>query len=374
MRSNRMYCPMKVLHVAQTAQGGIGSYLEEIVPRQAQLYGENAVRVVLPDTHARLIPGLKTTWLAPFQNGGGGRIGSSSRMVDQAMRQVLKWHPTVVHLHSTFAGVAMRPLLALLPNRPQIVYCAHGWAFERKVGSLQIRAIAHVERALAHVCDSIVCVSRFEAGRAREIGIAPSLLAVVPNGVSDVTTDATSISDAAREWPQGHLRLLFVGRLDRQKGIDVFYEALRKLGDRVFGLVVGSSVLGDESPPPPPANARILGWRSRPEIASLYAAADVLVMPSRWEGLPLVALEAMRAGLPVIATRVSGIPEAVEDGITGKLIDVDSAMQLAAVLAALDAPTLRRMSINARRRYLQSFQIERVVHELDQVYRDLAPA
>ena len=82
----------------------------------------------------------------------------------------------------------------------------------------------------------------------------------------------------------------------------------------------------------------------------------------------------MRAGLPVIATRVSGIPEAVEDGITGKLIDVDSAMQLAAVLAALDAPTLRRMSINARRRYLQSFQIERVVHELDQVDRDLAPA
>ena len=374
MRSNRMYCPLKVLHVAQTAQGGIGSYLEEIVPRQAQLYGENAVRVVLPDTHARLIPGLKTTWLVPFQNGGGGRIGSSSRMVDQAMRQVLKWHPTVVHLHSTFAGVAMRPLLALLPNRPQIVYCAHGWAFERKVGSLQISAIANVERALAHVCDSIVCVSRFEAGRAQEIGIAPSLLSVVPNGVSDVTTDATSVSDAAREWPEGRLHLLFVGRLDRQKGIDVYYDALRELGDLVFGVVVGSPVVGDAAPALPPANARVLGWRTRSQITSLYAAADVLVVPSRWEAFGLVAVEAMRAGLPVIATRVGGIPEAVEDGVTGRLIEVDSPLQLAAVLTSLDAATLRLMSINARRRYLESFQIQRVVRELDELYRELTPA
>jgi len=373
--SERIRAPLKVLHVTQTAQGGVGSYLEEIIPRHAQLYGEDAVRVVLPEVQARLFPDLKAHWLVPFHGSGNGRIVSSSRMVWQAMRQVWLWHPTVVHLHSTFAGMAMRPLLALLPNRPRVVYCAHGWAFDRGVSGLQTRAIVLVERVLARLCDAIVCVSRFEAGQAQANGIASSSLAVVLNGVSDVITDASDgLSDAAREWPAGRLRLLFVGRLDRQKGIDVFYDALRELGDCVFGVVVGSPVVGDAAPALPPANARVLGWRTRPQITSLYAAADVLVVPSRWEAFGLVAVEAMRAGLPVIATRVGGIPEAVEDGVTGRLIEVDSPLQLAAVLASLDAATLRLMSINARRRYLESFQIQRVVQELDELYRELTPA
>lgn len=365
--------PLKVLHVAQTAQGGVGSYLEEVVSHYASLYGGHAVRVVLPDMHARLFPGLKMHWLVPFRYGSGGRIASSLRMATQAIRQIWKWRPEVVHLHSTFAGLVMRPLLALMPGSPRVVYCAHGWAFTREGGDLRARAMAWAECMLARYCDAIVCVSRYEADQALGAGISAKLLAVVPNGVSDIVTEESSVTAATREWPDDCLRVLFVGRLDRQKGIDIFYHALRELGDGVFGVVVGSPVVGDEAPAQPPPNARALGWRTRAETASLYAAADVLVVPSRWEAFGLVAIEAMRAGLPVIATRVGGIPEVVEDGVTGKLIDVDSPSQLAAVLGSLDATTRHLMGANGRRRFLAAFRVERVVQELDELYHEIAP-
>jgi glycosyltransferase involved in cell wall biosynthesis len=373
MNTMRTQAPLKVLHVAQTAQGGVGSYLEEVVSQYAGLYGGDAVRVVLPDVHARLFLGLKIHWLVPFRYGAGGRIASSLRMANQAIRQIWMWRPEVVHLHSTFAGLVMRPLLALMPGSPRVVYCAHGWAFNREGSHLRVRAMAWVECMLARYCDAIVCVSRYEADQARSAGISASLLAVVPNGVSDIITEECSVTAATREWPDGCLRVLFVGRLDRQKGVDVFYQALRELGDSVFGVVVGSAVVGDEAPAQPPPNARALGWRTRAETASLYAAADVLVVPSRWEAFGLVAIEAMRAGLPVIATRVGGIPETVEDGVTGTLIDADSPSQLAAALGGLDPATLRLMGANARRRFLAFFRVDRVVQELDELYRELAP-
>lgn len=373
MSTMHTHAPLKVLHIAQTAQGGVGSYLEEIVSHYARLHGGDAVRVVLPDMHACLFPGLKMQWLVPFHNGSGGRVTSSLRMAKQAIRQIWTWRPAVVHLHSTYAGLIMRPLLALMPGRPRVVYCAHGWAFNREGSHFACRAIVWIERMLARLCDAIVCVSQYEAGEARGAGISARLLAVLPNGVSDVVIEECSVTAAAREWPQEGLRVLFVGRLDRQKGVDVFYEALRQLGDRVYGVVVGSPVVGDEAPAQPPPNARALGWRTRAETASLYAAADVLVVPSRWEAFGLVAIEAMRAGLPVIATRVGGIPEVVEDGVTGKLIDVDSPSQLAAVLGSLDATTRHLMGANGRRRFLASFRVERVVQELDELYHEIAP-
>ena len=86
----------------------------------------------------------------------------------------------------------------------------------------------------------------------------------------------------------------------------------------------------------------------------------------------MVAIEAMRAGLPVVATRVGGLPEIVEDGVSGRLVEADNPEQLARVLASLDSTTLREMGARARLRYLRDFQIQRVIRELDGIYRSLA--
>jgi glycosyltransferase involved in cell wall biosynthesis len=119
----------------------------------------------------------------------------------------------------------------------------------------------------------------------------------------------------------------------------------------------------------PPDNVRCLGWMKRRDIAQLYASADLLVMPSRWEGMPLAALEAMRAGLPVVASRVGGLKELVLDGIVGRLVEPENPQELAAAMASMNGAQRAAMGVCARQRFLQAFQIDRVVEELELVYR-----
>src|SRR5690606_9841845 len=103
------------------------------------------------------------------------------------------------------------------------------------------------------------------------------------------------------------LRLLFVGRFDRQKGVDIFCEVLKRLGSRAYGVMVGGAVLHDSINLEYPYNVRTVGWRPKNELASFYRSADILVVPSRWEGFGLVAAEAMSLGCPVIASNVGGL-------------------------------------------------------------------
>jgi glycosyltransferase involved in cell wall biosynthesis len=119
----------------------------------------------------------------------------------------------------------------------------------------------------------------------------------------------------------------------------------------------------------PPGNVKVVGWMDRSQIGRLYASADLLVVPSRWEAFGLVALEGMRAGLPVVASRVGGLPEIVQDGVTGRLVDAEDPQQLAEAMVSMDAALRREMGERGRRRFLESFQIERVVEELEHVYQ-----
>ena len=358
---------LKILHVAQTAQGGVGSYLEEIVALQAQRHGPDSVRMVLPAEHAVCFPGLAGAWLLPFHTANVGRLGSSLRMAVHAVRAVRSWQPDIVHLHSTYAGLVMRPLLALLPGARKVVYCAHGWAFDRKLGPSQEHLIAAVERLLSSLCAAIVCISRHDALRAQAAGIPARRLHVVLNGIADIASLPRQEGETA--WPRSGLRILFVGRLDKQKGADVLFSAMRTLGESAFAVVVGSAVVADSRSEAPPGNVKVVGWMDRRDIAQLYASADLLVVPSRWEGFGLVALEAMRAGLPVVASRVGGLPEIIQDGITGSLVEAEDPGQLAAAVAGMDDSMRQAMGARGRQRFLELFRSNRVVDELELVYQ-----
>jgi glycosyltransferase involved in cell wall biosynthesis len=291
------------------------------------------------------------------------------RMAVQALRTVRRWQPDVVHLHSTFAGLVMRPLLALMPRAPKVVYCAHGWSFaDSKAGPLQARLLAAAERLMSGLCASIVCVSRDDASRARDAGISPGRLTVVLNGIADAPSLPREHAESA--WPKDRVRVLFVGRLDYAKGADVLFSAMKTLGEKAFAVVAGSAVVADyKSPLVPPGNVKVVGWMNRIDIPQLYASADLLAVPSRNEACPLAVLEAMRAGLPIVASRVGGLPEMIQDGITGRLVDSEDANQLAAAVVSMDGPQRAEMGARARQQFLQAFRIERVIEELELVYR-----
>jgi glycosyltransferase involved in cell wall biosynthesis len=363
--------PLRIMHVAETAQGGVGSYIEEIVALQAERHGAESLCVVLPREHAAHFKRLPPAALHLYDIGKRGRLRTMLHMAVVTVSQVRRLRPDVVHIHSTYAGFVLRPLLAALPSRPRIVYCAHGWAFDREASPRLNRAVATIERLWSRWCDAVVCISRHDAESALRVGIPAQRLVTVTNGIADAGIDVSAAASASSRWPEHTLRVLFVGRLDRQKGVDVLYAAMQRLGGQANALIVGSAVVAAEKGVTPPPNVQFTGWLSRNQITALYAAAQVLVVPSRWEGFGLVAVEAMRAGRAVIASRVGGLPEVVEHGVTGLLVEPGDAGALAEALQSVSDETLQVMGAAGRLRFERLFDVRRVCDELDALYQQL---
>jgi glycosyltransferase involved in cell wall biosynthesis len=165
------------------------------------------------------------------------------------------------------------------------------------------------------------------------------------------------------------LKVLFVGRLDRQKGVDVLIEAVQPLEKRVSTRVVGESVLAGGLLRRNSEGVEFLGWLDRTAVASQMAACDVVVVPSRWEGFGLVAIEAMRMGKPVVASAVGGLPEIIVDGLTGKLVPPEDSAALTEVLQQLDPAACARMGAAGRERFLELYSIDRTHARLKRLYQ-----
>ena len=206
--------------------------------------------------------------------------------------------------------------------------------------------------------------------RAVQAGIEADRLVLVHNGISK---NRPLLDTVSAIWPSEKTKVLFIGRLDRQKGYDLLTEAARALEDQVDVRIVGASVIGkykDEGRALP-SNVSLLGWQDRHQIEAQLEKADLVVIPSRWEAFGLVALEAMRAAKPIIAFRIGALPEIVEDGVTGVLCEPASAAQLVEGFQRalkLDLPAVGQRGYE---RFRQLYDIEKTHRVLSQVYVDL---
>ncbi len=223
-----------------------------------------------------------------------------------------------------------------------------------------------IEKALAPFTDRIVCVSRFEVDNALEVGIPGAKIELVYNGVpaSPCVADIKDDEDP--------IHLLFVGRLDYQKGFDILLDIMSRLGDKPILLtVVGDAVISGEKPPSRP-NINYLGWRAAEEVAHQMRSADLLIMPSRWEGFPMVLLEAMSHGLPALASRCSSMPEVIRHGKNGYLFDLDDMESAVTLILGLDRNTLKSMGLAARNAYAEQFTAAHMTSKTMALYRELA--
>lgn len=356
---------LRVLHVAETIQGGIATYLKNVLPRQVNRYGATNVRVVVPVNQWQELDGVDVSVL-PFAN-GRGRLDTGLRAA-WALRQQLKvWPADVVHVHSSFAGVTCRVFLGLFCKHVRIVYCPHGWAFVR--GSRADGVAAVVERIMARFCNAIVCVSAHEADVARDRGIRPDKLYVIQNGVSDTESSSGSIGGMESLWPTDTLRLVFVGRMDRQKGFDVLAAALQQVERPVSLHAFGGSVRHDAKDSlAVPGCVTQHGWVTADVMAPYLATCHAVVMPSRWEGLPYTALEAMRAGKALIASEIGGLTEVVDADVTGMLVRADDSLALAHAIDQADITQLQQMGQAARERFLARFTANRMEADLAEIY------
>jgi glycosyltransferase involved in cell wall biosynthesis len=199
-------------------------------------------------------------------------------------------------------------------------------------------------------------------------GLPRNRLVLICNGVPREAPVTGHHLDAV-QWPPGMRRILFVGRFDRQKGVDVLLEAMGHLRNEAFAYLAGAAVLGDSAASQLPDNVRTTGWLSPARLESYYRTADVLVIPSRWEAFGLIAAEGMRAGLPIVATRVGALPELVDDGVTGVIVPPNDSRELAAAIRGLTDSQIATMGSAGREVFLHRFTMDRVHRQLLELYQ-----
>lgn len=353
----------KVLHVCDTVAGGTGTYLTELLTRQLELYGAGNVILFIPQDHEHYLePELRNSAVTLEFFKRPGRYRGLANL-SLRYRQVWNRHkPDVVHAHSTGAGLVTR--LFPRPSKGVLVYCAHGWTFEMSKRPTMRKLFAMLERGLSGRADHIIAISQYEYDRGLEIGIDRRRISTILNGIT-----RTPPAVAPAEWNDDRLKLLFVGRFDRQKGLDVLLEAAEPLADRVCIRAVGDHVVDPRSPAVAERpGASFLGWMSREEVTAQMLSADVLVIPSRWEGFGLVAVEAMRCKLPVAGSAVGGLNEILESGLYGFMFPSDNVLALRRFLGEVTQEQLADYRERAYEHFLLNYTAERLVAEIDGLY------
>jgi glycosyltransferase involved in cell wall biosynthesis len=253
-------------------------------------------------------------------------------------------------------------------------------AAERVFAWLRAPLLAAMGRLTARLADAVVAPSHVTAAELRrDYGVAA--VEVIPNGVPPAPRGR-----AGSPAPLPHRRelppvILYSGRLRSRKAVAVLLAAMPRVlaafpacrlvivGDGEQGARVAAAVRARGLA----AHVELAGSLPRPAAMARLAEADVFCLPSIYEGLPLAILEAMAAGVPVVATAVSGNPEAVEDGLTGVLVPPESGTALAEALIALlgDPERRRRMGEAARARVAERFSIDLVAAEHQSLLRRL---
>lgn len=329
---------IRLLIAAQPLEGGVPHHVLDVVHGLPSERFE--IRVACPPQSAtwRALVGRADVQLTPISPARGPAPGdiASLRTLSALVR-----HADVVHAHSSKAGFLARLAAALWRRTNRVAFTPHAWSFW--AGGPAERALyVRLERLAARWCATIVAVSEAEraAGVQARVGRAEQY-AVVPNGI-----ELARYTRAPNPVPG---RIVMVGRLHDPKRPDLAIRALVKVREAVPQaelLLVGDgpqrAALADLAATTGVRDSvRFLGDRS--DVPDLLRAASVFVLATQYESWPLTVMEAMAAGVPVVASRVGGIPEMVEDGRSGVLVPPDDLDALSgAVRSLLTEPSRAR--------------------------------
>ncbi len=276
--------------------------------------------------------------------------------------------PDLLAAHSSKAGILGR--LAGRSLKIPAVFTAHGWAFTPGVPPLKAALYKRIERVVGPLSRKIICVSEFDRRLALDAHIAAEdRVVTVHNGMPDIAPELRG--DPGRS----PVRLVMVARYGPQKDHPTLLRALAGLRDLEWEIdLIGDGPLMKETE----AMAASLGIADRThflgqrmDVAEIVARSQVSLLVTNWEGFPLSILEAMRAGLPVVASAVGGIEESVRDGETGFVVPRGDADGLRdRIHRLLTDPSLRRrLGASGRSYFERHFTLEHFVSKTFDVYR-----
>jgi glycosyltransferase involved in cell wall biosynthesis len=284
----------------------------------------------------------------------------------------------VVHTHSGKAGVLGR-IAAHRAGVPRIVHTYHGFPFHEFQSPLRRAVYVAIERRVARLTDVVLAVGGGVATEALRRGLANpttirTITPVVGTRVVPKTTETMLAARARLGLPSSARVVGTVGRIDFQKAPEHLVSAVSALRNSdVVAVWVGSGPKRDEVATlvrDHDLTDRVVLLGQRDDVADLLPGFDVFVMSSRYEGLPCAVVEAMRCGLPVVATAVNSVPELVIPGETGLLVPPARPDLLADALdAVFDDPDLAdRLTRNGQALAGAPFDAARLGQVLDEVY------
>jgi glycosyltransferase involved in cell wall biosynthesis len=298
------------------------------------------------------------------------------RAVASLAREIRRYRPDLIHAHGSKGGVVARLARLRSPGTP-LVFTSHNFAFTNYFASrLRRGAYRVIEQALAPLATQMLCVCETERRAAMRL-TSTRRTRMVHNGIDPMGELGSDPElEALRE--RGPV-LIAVTELQEPKGVPTLIDAMPAVLAANPGatlLVAGGGWMRDGLE----AQIDSLGVRDAvrllgnvEEIGPVYAAGDLFVSPSWSESFPYAILEAMSAGLPIVATGVGGVGEAIEDGVTGRLVAPHSAPELAGAInqALADPDSARRLGEAARDRQRARFNFRSMVEGTLGVYAEL---
>jgi len=290
--------------------------------------------------------------------------------VMEIIKLLKKVSPDLICTHSSKAGILGR-FAARVCGVP-VIFTAHGWAFANGVPGIKKQLYASLENIAARWTDRIICVSEQDRMLALKHGVGDSSqLSTVYNGIPILANEKYRAKPGLKD----PVRLIMVARFSKQKDYPLFLQVLSEIqtntaftadlvgdGPMLQQCKQYASQIGITD------KVNFLG--SRTDVPELLGRAQVFVLSSNWEGFPISILEAMRAGLPVIASDVGGVNESVIDGETGILVPRGDSLRLKAALSKLiEDPRLRiKLGNNGHKRFMQKFTLEHMLSNTLDVY------
>ena len=370
--------PLRIIHLFRAPVGGLFRHVADLLGEQSR--AGHAVGIVCDSStggefEARALAALADRLaLGLIRLPMRRQIGPADLLASQRVLARLRIiAPDVIHGHGAKGGAYARPIATWLGRRRPIarIYTPHGGSLHYDPKSLRGRIYFAAERLLERMTDAIIHVSAFEAETYRAKVQPPRCrMQVIFNGLRAEEFEPVTARPGACDF-------LFLGEFRPLKGVDVLLEAIARLAResvrpsanfvgpqegrdayRALAARLGISELVAFNGPMPARDA--------------FATARAIVVPSRAESLPYVVLEAIAAGVPIIATRVGGIPE-IFGPHADKLIPAGDAGALSAALKAFLAdPARARADAQACRAWLQPrFDIKTMQHEVCALYREV---
>lgn len=328
----------RVVHVVEATKGGVHTYVRNLIQHQCARGFE--VHVLACERLSA--DGLDDSGACVHRYASSRNPLHLAAVVRQVAAGLTRVAPDIVHAHSTFAGLYAR-LATRAAAGAAMIYQPHGWCFAQEIPWAKKTAYQAVERLLATRTDAIVNISLHDLAAGRDGGISARRNVLIRNAVPPAAPGATPYPRPG----QNRINVGFAGRFDRQKGLDILIEIGRHVDSCQFHIA-GDFSISARSDIRWPDNFNHVGWLSPDRIDGFYAAMDVMIVPSRWEGFGLVVAEAMRNGCPVVVNSAGALPELVIDGFNGHVVDVRDIEGTAALLGGLSRERLRWMGANAR--------------------------